>query len=74
MDKLSYLPSQGCVRYTSEFNPAIGDTIKIWGCSAYSALLDTKAARFGPLQSALRAAVEEKENGIAGKICTLRNV
>jgi hypothetical protein len=30
MDKLSYLPSQGTVRYTSDFNPAIGDTIKTW--------------------------------------------
>jgi hypothetical protein len=33
MDKLSYLPSQGTVRYTSDFNPAIGDTSKVWGCS-----------------------------------------
>jgi hypothetical protein len=30
MDKLSYLPSQGTVSYTSDFNPAIGDTIKVW--------------------------------------------
>ena len=30
MDKLRYLPSQGKVSYTSDFNPAIGDTIKIW--------------------------------------------
>ena len=30
MDKLSYLPSQGTVRYTSDFNPAIGDTIRVW--------------------------------------------
>jgi hypothetical protein len=30
MDKLSYLPPQGTVRYTSDFNPAIGDTTKVW--------------------------------------------
>ena len=30
LQKLSYLPSQGKVRYTSDLNPAIGDTIKIW--------------------------------------------
>jgi hypothetical protein len=30
MDKLSYLPSQGTVRYTSDFNPAVGDTTKVW--------------------------------------------
>ena len=30
MDKLTYLPYQGTVRYTSDFNPAIGDTIKVW--------------------------------------------
>jgi hypothetical protein len=30
LEKLSYLPSQATVRYTSEFNPAIGDTIKSW--------------------------------------------
>jgi hypothetical protein len=28
--KLSYLPSNGTVRYTSDFNPAIGDTTKVW--------------------------------------------
>lgn len=30
MEKLTYMPSQGTVRYTSDFNPAIGDTIKVW--------------------------------------------
>jgi hypothetical protein len=30
LEKLSYLPSQGTVRYTSDFNPANGDTIKVW--------------------------------------------
>ena len=30
MNKLTYLPSQGTVRYTSDFNPAIGDTIRVW--------------------------------------------
>jgi hypothetical protein len=30
MDKLRYLPSQGKVSYTSDFNPAIGDIIKVW--------------------------------------------
>jgi len=30
MKKLTYLPSQGTVSYTSAFNPAIGDTIKVW--------------------------------------------
>jgi hypothetical protein len=29
LQKLSYLPSLGTVRYTSDYNPAIGDTIKI---------------------------------------------
>jgi hypothetical protein len=27
MEKLTYMPSQGTLRYTSDFNPAIGDTI-----------------------------------------------
>ena len=30
LKKLSYLPSQGKVSYTSDFNPANGDTIKVW--------------------------------------------
>jgi hypothetical protein len=30
LEKLSYLPSQATVRYTSEFNPAIGNTLKTW--------------------------------------------
>jgi hypothetical protein len=30
MDKLSYLPSEGMVRYSSDFNPAVGDTTKVW--------------------------------------------
>ena len=30
MEKLTYMPSQGTVSYTSDFNPAIGDTIKVW--------------------------------------------
>jgi len=30
MEKLSYVPSQGTVSYTSDFNPSIGDTIKVW--------------------------------------------
>jgi hypothetical protein len=30
MEKLTYMPSQGTVSYTSDFNPAIGDTIKAW--------------------------------------------
>ena len=30
MKKLTYLPSQGTVSYTSAFNPAIGDTTKVW--------------------------------------------
>jgi hypothetical protein len=30
MEKLTYIPSQGTVSYTSDFNPAIGDTIKVW--------------------------------------------
>ena len=30
MEKLTYMPSQGAVSYTSDFNPAIGDTIKVW--------------------------------------------
>jgi len=37
MDKLSYLPSQGTVRYTSDFNPAIGDTIKVWDACGFIA-------------------------------------
>jgi hypothetical protein len=30
LQKLSSMPSQATVRYTSEFNPAIGDTLKTW--------------------------------------------
>jgi hypothetical protein len=37
MDKLSYLPSHGTVRYTSDFNPAIGNTTKVWGASDFIA-------------------------------------
>ncbi len=37
MDKLSYLPSQGTVRYTSDFNPAVGDTNKVRGARDFIA-------------------------------------
>jgi hypothetical protein len=37
LDKLSYLPSQGTVRYSSDFNPAIGDTIKVWNAHDFIA-------------------------------------
>jgi hypothetical protein len=30
MEKLACLPSQGTVRSTSDFNPAIGNTIRVW--------------------------------------------
>ena len=30
MDKLSYLPSEGMVRYSSDFKPVVGDTTKVW--------------------------------------------
>jgi hypothetical protein len=28
--KLTYLPEEATVRYTSDFNPAIGDSTKVW--------------------------------------------
>jgi hypothetical protein len=31
------LPSQGTVSYTSDFNPAIGDTTKAWGARDFIA-------------------------------------
>jgi hypothetical protein len=37
MDKLSYLPSQGKVSYSSDFNPASGDTIKVWDARTFIA-------------------------------------
>ena len=30
MGKLSYLPSEGMVRYSSDFKPVVGDTTKVW--------------------------------------------
>jgi hypothetical protein len=30
LDKLSYLPSEVMLRYSSAFNPAVGDTTKGW--------------------------------------------
>ena len=37
MEKLTYMPSQGTVSYTSDFNPAIGDTIKVWDAREFIA-------------------------------------
>ena len=37
MDKLSYLPCQGTVCHTSDFNPAIGDSTKVWGARDFIA-------------------------------------
>ena len=37
IEKRSYMPSQGAVSYTSDFNPAIGDTTKVWGARDFIA-------------------------------------
>jgi nicotinamidase/pyrazinamidase len=37
MEKLTSMPSQGTVSYTSDFNPAIGDTTKAWGARDFIA-------------------------------------
>ena len=37
MGKLSYLPSEGMVRYSSDFNPAVGDITKVWEAHVFIA-------------------------------------
>jgi hypothetical protein len=44
--KLTYLPQEAAVRYSSEFNPAVGDSTKVW--TARDFIADATLARLVP--------------------------
>ena len=63
MDKLSYLPSQGTVSCTSDFNPANGDTIKVWDACDFIAAATLFIRRAAAVAARARYAVQGRDGG-----------